>query len=152
PSREHLVEGATVDVLEDDEWLPVGVPAVDLGDDVRMRELRDRPGLAPEPLDVLRVVEMVLVEDLQSDVTLQERVVRLVDARHSAAAHELLELIAVADQSPNSHHRGVPPLTLAKRRGRLPTRRPKPRALPRARRPTGRPGRGPGCNWSRCRP
>ena len=68
---------------------PVGLAAIDHRDDVRMRELRDDARLAPEPLDVLVVLEVALVEDLQRDVALEQRVVRLVDARHAAAPEEL---------------------------------------------------------------
>ena len=60
-------------MLEDDELPPVVLAAVDDGDDVRVRELRDRAGLAPEALDVLLVVAVLRVQDLERDVPLEQR-------------------------------------------------------------------------------
>ena len=84
-----------MDVLEDDELTPVVLAAVDDGDDVRVRERRDGARLAPEPLDVVVVGAVLLVEDLERDLPVQQPVVSAVHARHSARADELLELVAV---------------------------------------------------------
>src|SRR6478735_2248319 len=99
PARAHdeLLQVLAVDVLEDDELPAVVGPAVDDGDDVRMREPCDRPRLAAEALDVFRVVRVVLVEDLDRDAPVELAVVCAEDARHAAGAHELLELVAVGD-------------------------------------------------------
>ena len=94
---DELLEVLTVDELEDDELVPVGLAAVDHRDDVRMGELRDRPRLTPEALDVLRVVAEAGMQHLQCDVPLEQLVVRLVDARHAAGAHDLEHLVAVGD-------------------------------------------------------
>ena len=91
-----------VDVLEDDVLTLFLLTAVDHGDDVRVRQLRDRARLAAEALDVVGVGRELRVEHLQRDVTLEQPVVRAVDARHTAGADELLELVAVRDQLP--HH------------------------------------------------
>ena len=85
-------------MLEDDELAPAVVPAVDDGDDVRVRQPRHRARLAAEALQVLGVVGVVLVEDLDRDVPLELAVVGAEDARHAAGAAELLELVAVGDQ------------------------------------------------------
>jgi len=69
--------------------------AIDHRDDVRMRQGRDCSRLAPEALDVLLVVGVVLVEHLQRDLALEQPVVRAKDARHATGADELLELVAV---------------------------------------------------------
>ena len=69
--------------------------SVDHGDDVRVLELRDRASLALEPLHEFVVGVVLLVEHLQGHVPLEQRVTRLVDARHAAVADELLQLVAV---------------------------------------------------------
>ena len=77
-----------------------------------MRERRDGPRLAAEPLDVLGVGGVLLVQDLQRDLAAEQAVVRPIDARHAAAADELLE----PQRSENvADHRGVarPPARLA---------------------------------------
>ena len=83
---DELLQVLAVDELEDDELLPVLLAAVDHRDDVRMRELRDCARLAPEAVDVLLVLAVVLVQDLQRDVPLEQRVEGAVDGRHAARA------------------------------------------------------------------
>ena len=93
----HLLEVLAVDELEDDVLLAVVLAAVDHRDDVGMRHLGDRPGLATESLHVLRVVAVMRMEQLQRDVALQQPVMSLVDARHPARADELDELVPACD-------------------------------------------------------
>src|SRR5438445_591537 len=101
---EQLLQVLAVDVLEDDELSPVRLAAIDHGDDVRVRELGNRSRLAAKTLDVIGVLQVVLVEDLQGDVSVQQAVASLVDARHAAGADELFELVPVCDHLAD-HHR-----------------------------------------------
>ena len=96
------------DVLEDDVLPAVLLAAVDHGDDVRVRELRDRARLAAETLDVVGVGGELLVQHLQRDVTLEQPVVSPVDARHAACADELLELVALRRSAPPPQRSIVP--------------------------------------------
>jgi hypothetical protein len=73
-----------------------------------VRELGGGARLAPEPLDVVVVLRVVLVEDLQRHVALEQRVVRAVDARHAAGADDVLQLVPVRDQLAHRHHGTVP--------------------------------------------
>ena len=84
-----------VDVLEDDELAAVVLAAVDHRDDVRVRERGDGPRLAPEALDVVLVLRVLLVEDLQRDLAIEQAVMRAEDAGHAAGTDELLELVPV---------------------------------------------------------
>ena len=56
---------------------------------------RRRARLAAEPLDIVVVLVVLLVEDLEGDLPVEQPVVRAVDARHAAGSDELLELVAV---------------------------------------------------------
>ena len=85
-------------MLEDDVLAAVVLPAVDHGDDVRVRQPRDGARLAAEALEVLGVLGVVLVEDLDRDLALELAVVRTEHAGHATGSHELLELVAVGDQ------------------------------------------------------
>ena len=49
-------------------------------------------------LEILRIVGVVLVEDLDRDAPLELAVAGAEDTRHAAGSHELLELVAVGDQ------------------------------------------------------
>jgi hypothetical protein len=129
----ELLEILPLDVLEDDELALVVLAAVDHGDDVRVRELGDRPGLPAEALEVLGVLAVALVEDLQRDLALEQAVVRAVDRRHSAAADELLELVAARDHLPGHREGRLPRCFDARPRWRTRARPPRPRALRRAR-------------------
>ncbi len=95
------LEVVAADELEHDELLPTVLAPVDDRDDVRVREDGRRASLAPEPFDVLRLLQMALVEDLERDRTVEQPVVRPVDARHAAGADELLELVAVQENLPD---------------------------------------------------
>jgi len=81
---DELLQVLSIDVLEDDELATVLLTAVDHRDDIGMRQLGDRPGLAPEALDVVLVTRELLMEDLQCDAALEQAVVRAIDARHAA--------------------------------------------------------------------
>jgi len=61
---DELLQVLALDVLEDDELPAVSLAAVDDRDDVRMRELRRRPRLAPEALDVVVLGRVLLVQQL----------------------------------------------------------------------------------------
>ena len=96
-----LLEVLALDVLEDDVLALAVLAAVDHGDDARVRELRDRAGLAAEALDRVRVAPVDVVQDLQRHLALEQAVVRPVDARHAARADELLELVAAGHEFPD---------------------------------------------------
>ena len=100
-SHDVLLEVLAFDVLEDDELPPVLLAPVDHGDDVRVLELGDRARLALEALDEVLVGGVPLVQDLQRDVALEQRVLRLVDARHPAVSDELLDLVAFGNGLPD---------------------------------------------------
>src|SRR5205085_11780018 len=102
--------------LEDDELAAAVLAAVDDGDDVRVRELRHRPGLAAEALHVRAVAAVVVVQDLQRDVPFEQRVVRLEDARHPARANELAQLVPAGDHLTYHESEIFPGTSLLKRR------------------------------------
>src|SRR5205807_3398655 len=83
---DQLLEVLAVDELEDDVLAPVVLAAVDDGDDVRVRKLRDRARLVAKPRDVLLVLREALVEDFDRDAPLELRVVGAEHRRHAAAA------------------------------------------------------------------
>ena len=91
---DQLLEGLTRDVLEDDELMPVLLPAVDDGDDPRMAQPGGGAGFTAEALDVLLVIRVAVVQDLERDHALQQPVVGAVDVRHPADPDQLLELIS----------------------------------------------------------
>ena len=105
---DELLQVLAVDELEDDELLAVLLAAVDHRDDVRMRELCDRARLAPEALDVLRVAAVLLVQDLQCDVPLEQRVEGAVDGRHAARPDRLLQLVSARNHLAHSHQPSLP--------------------------------------------
>ena len=96
---DQLLERFAANVLEHDVLEPVEVPAVDDGDDVGVRHTSDRPRLAAEALHELRVAGEVLVQDLERHRTLQQPVVRAVDARHPTAAEKLLDFVTIGDDA-----------------------------------------------------
>src|SRR5581483_10135124 len=98
---DQALQVLAVDVLEDDELAAVVRAAVDHRDDVRVRERRDRACLTTEPLDVLAVRSVVLVQDLQRDLAVEQPVVRPKNARHASGPDELLELVTVGQELPN---------------------------------------------------
>ena len=59
-------------------------------------EARHRPGLAPEPLELDRVVLHRVMQNLDGDPALQRLVEGAVDRRHAARADSLFEPVAAA--------------------------------------------------------
>ena len=94
---DETLEALAGDELEDDVLTPVVLAAIDDRDDVRMRELGDRPRLPAEAFDRVVVRRVRRVQDLQRDAALEQAVGRPVDARHPAGADELLQLVAARD-------------------------------------------------------
>ena len=58
------------------------------GDDVRVRQPRDRPGLAQQPRPALGAVGAGFVDDLEGDATLEIRVIGGVHLAHPAASDQ----------------------------------------------------------------
>ena len=106
--RQVVLQRDAVDVLEDDELVAVLLAAVDDGDDVRVRQLRDRLRLAAKARDGLAVLSVRRVQDLQRDVPVEQLVVGAIDARHPAGADQLLERVAPRDDVPHSHAYEIP--------------------------------------------
>ena len=80
-----VLERLTFDVLEDDVG-PVAVLAgVDHADDVRMRELGDRPCLAPEALQLVGIGRHLPVQELDRHAALEVDVEGLIDRRHPSS-------------------------------------------------------------------
>ena len=73
-----------------------------------MGELGDGAGLPLEALDEVVVGRVLLVQDLQGDVSLEQRVVRPVDARHAARPDELLELVPLRDGFTDHDRKATP--------------------------------------------
>src|SRR5262245_30386180 len=96
-----LLEVLAVDVLEDDVLPTILLAAIDDRDDVGVLELCGRAGLTLEALHEVSVRAVLLVEDLQRDVALEQRVPGLVDAGHPSVSNELLDLIALRDRLPD---------------------------------------------------
>jgi hypothetical protein len=109
-ASDHALQRLPVDVLENDvgssgpaplpavvaEWLLAGV---DDRHDMRVVELRDRPRLAAEALEVVGVARDLTVHQLDRHRSLEDRVKGLVDRRHAASADHSVEPVAAADQS-----------------------------------------------------
>ena len=87
--------------------MAVVLAAVDHSHDVRVGELGDRARFPLEALDEVVVGHVLVVEDLQRDVALEQRVVRPVHARHAARSDELLELVPLIDRLAD-HGRKLP--------------------------------------------
>ena len=76
---------------------PVVLAGVDHADDVRVVELRDRPRLAPEALELVGVRGDLAVHELDRDLALEHRVEGAIDGRHAAGADLGIEAIAPAE-------------------------------------------------------
>ena len=126
-AHDELLQVLAADELEDDVLPAVLLAPVDHGDDVRVRELRDRARLTTEPLDLVRVVRVALVEHLDGHVALEHAVVGPVDARHAPAPEDALESVAAGNGLADIHTGSLPALGAFRRprppRWPLPTRR-----------------------------
>ena len=76
-------------------------PLVVHGDDVRVGELGDRPGLADKPADEVLVVGEPGVHDLERDRALEPRVSAQVNRGHAAAGDQGLDPVAPIEQLPD---------------------------------------------------
>src|SRR5262249_35252931 len=100
--RQHLLQRRAGDVLEHRVETPVGrLARVDERDDVRVRELRAQPGLAPEALDLVldggARIAVDEAEHLARDQLARRPLSRLVDAPEAAAADGLDDLPGVLE-------------------------------------------------------
>jgi hypothetical protein len=137
--RQVLLQVRPADELEDDVLAVLHLAAVDHRDEVRVRELRDRPRLAAEARDVLRVVRERLVQHLERDVALEDAVVRAVDARHAAATEGLLDRVATRDDVALLHEGSTSSTRRSPRAGASPWPRRTPLPTRRAPRRAARP-------------
>ncbi len=78
--RDALVQVAAVDELAHDERTPIGLAAVDDGHDARVREQRERAGLALEAVDRIGRFEPARMQQLDRDGASELLVVGLPDA------------------------------------------------------------------------
>ena len=99
-----LLQRLALHVLEDDVGIPVVLAGVDHGHDVRVVELRDRPGLAAEALELVGIVRDVAVHQLDRDPALERGIERPIDARHPSGPDLLLEPVALTDQRADHRH------------------------------------------------
>ena len=116
-ANDELLQVLAVDELEDDVLPAVLLATIDHRHDVRMLELRDGTRLVLEPLDEVLVLVVLLVENLQGDVALEQRVMGLVDGRHPALSDDLLQLVSICDRLPDYHARKLPARPLLVSRG-----------------------------------
>jgi hypothetical protein len=107
---QHLAQGHALDELHHDVrhghlgravLLFAGVVH---GDDVRVVEARRRLRLAAETRLERRVARQVDAQPLHGDVALQPQVARAPDLGHAAAADDLVQLIAAAEQGSSLRH------------------------------------------------
>ena len=91
---QHRREILPVDVLHDDEDLPVGLRDVVRAADVRMRDLPRDPDLLAEAREIGRVPRHALGKELERDRVIQLEVVRSIDLSHSAAPEQSDDAIA----------------------------------------------------------
>ena len=92
-----LLQGLALHVLEHDVGRALVLAEVDHGHDMGMGQPGDRARLAPESLELVRVVGDVAMHELDRDPPLQRGVVRAVDRGHAARADLLVEAIAVVE-------------------------------------------------------
>jgi predicted DsbA family dithiol-disulfide isomerase len=101
-----VLERLALDELEDDVRAALVLARVDHADDVRVRELGHRAGLAPEARELVGVRGDLPVHELDRDPPLERRVERPVDGRHPAGAHLGVEPVPTAQLHP--HERAHP--------------------------------------------
>ena len=89
-----LLESDAVDIFHDDILDHIAeADIIDL-DDVRMRKHRDRLGFVLEAADEFLIVEVLVLEDFDSDLAVVDGVVAAVDICHAADADQLVNFIA----------------------------------------------------------
>ena len=86
----------------------VVLAVVDHPNDVRVRELGDRAGLAPEPLELVGVAGDLAVHQLDRDLPLQGLVGRAVDRRHPARPDPGLQPIAAVERGAEQRAHELP--------------------------------------------
>ena len=121
---EPFAERLALEQLRDDERGAVHGPEVVDLEDVRVRERRDRLGLALEPREVHRVVRHLARKDLDGDLAVELGIDRPPDLSH-AALTDLLD-DAVVQQLPSGLERHEPPPPNSRHfrpHGRFPTPR-----------------------------
>ena len=89
-----LLQRASRNVLHDDVVPSLGNTDIKHVDNVWMRDARSRLCLALKPRDKLRVVLILLMENLDGDGALQELILCPIDIRHAAAAHKHFQRVA----------------------------------------------------------
>jgi hypothetical protein len=88
-----LLQRLPFDVLEDDVGVAAVLAGVDHGDDVGVGELRHRPRLLPEALELVGLLGHLPVHHLHRDRPVEGGVPGQVDGRHAAAAKLRLQLV-----------------------------------------------------------
>ncbi len=152
--RDPLLQRLAFDVLEDDVGVAVVLAGVDHRDDVGVGDLRDRPRLLPEALDLVGLLRHLAVHDLDRDRAVEGLVFGQVDGGHAAAAQLRLQPVAAREHGAD-HRAGRSGLHLTGQasqaeaqiglfRERGDDARPARRPGRSARRPGSAPGAGPG--------
>ena len=98
-----VLERLALDVLEDDVGPVLVLAGVDHADDVGMRELGDRPRLAPEALQLVGVGRHLPVQELDRHPPFEVDVEGLIDRRHPSRADLGVEPIPATEQ--HAHER-----------------------------------------------
>jgi hypothetical protein len=84
---DHMLEGAPLQILHGDKSLPVLLPDVVDGADVRMVESRSSLRLALKTAEGLSVFGNVVRQELEGNKAVQANVLGLIDNPHATAAH-----------------------------------------------------------------
>ena len=108
-AADALLERLALDVLEDDVGAALVLAGVDHADDVRVRELGDRAGLAAEALELVGVRRDLAVHELDRDLALQRLVEGAIDRRHPAGADLGVEAVPAAQLHPYERAHPVRP-------------------------------------------
>ena len=107
-AADPLLERLALDVLEHDVRPAVVLSVVDHPDDVRMRQLRHRPRLPAEALELVGVGGDLAVHQLDRDLALQRLVGGPVDRRHPACPDPGLESVAAVERGAEQRAHGLP--------------------------------------------
>ena len=120
--RDPLVQVAPVHQLADDERAPVGLAAVDHGDDPGVRQQSERARLALEAIDRIGRLEAPGVQQLDRDGAAELLVIGLPHARHASAAEQALDAEPSRERLAD-HPESLAVLHSADPRSRLPRNR-----------------------------